>query len=633
MTIPRPEEISPSQAVIGRQRLGRRGAIALGIILLVCAAQQAAILTDAWRQNPLAADPILDARVYWDRAAEIAAGKLSETTPYMGAPLYSYFLGAIRALGGGLLAAYVVQAGLHLATIALLGVFAARRFTPLAGLLAACAYGLLTEAAFYPGRIVTCTLQAFLVCVTYAAIVRAQERSSWAWWPASGLAAGAAAAANPPMLLAIVLLAAWIVLRKRPAMASVREAVGFGLGAAAAIAPFTIHNYRVAGELIPISAQAGVTFAQGNSPGAIGIYNVLPGVSRDRREQNLDVLRIARRETTADCGWNGASRHFFNRGWAYLRENPADAMRLWGRKLMWFLSSGTYGDIYLPTVERAEGVARALWLAPAPLPWIAWPAVVVALWWLWRARTFGPEALLALVPLVVVVLFFYSPRYRFPAAPMLALGFAVAITTLLQWRARKVAALLIGIVTLGGPLLAHVVTSLPGPLHDTVDSWRAPVLQKLALLANEKNNPRAAEAYARRSLALEPNDALTHHILAQSLEAAKDLDGAALEYRAAIERDKHLLAARYRLGEILMRRGRADAGLAEFQNAVAIAPNDPEPHARLAPALGALGRMAEADEEVNKAIELAQQQGQSAVADGYRTWWADLKSKAARKSP
>lgn len=79
----------------------------LVVLLALGAAAQLALLL-AGAADPLALAPINDAKVYWDWGGRIADGRLVDDTPFMSAPLYPYVVGAVRALGGGLGALYLV---------------------------------------------------------------------------------------------------------------------------------------------------------------------------------------------------------------------------------------------------------------------------------------------------------------------------------------------------------------------------------------------------------------------------------------------------------------------------------------------------------------------------------------------
>ena len=122
--------------------------IALAILLGVGLLSQTLIVAQQLASDPLALTPVNDARVYWEWAGDIASGKLVGATPFLSAPLYPYLLGILRAFGGGLVAAYVLQAALHLATVALLFRAGERRFGLAAGFTGAALYLALLEPAY-----------------------------------------------------------------------------------------------------------------------------------------------------------------------------------------------------------------------------------------------------------------------------------------------------------------------------------------------------------------------------------------------------------------------------------------------------------------------------------------------------
>src|SRR5258705_240643 len=101
-----------------------------------------------------------------------------------------------------------------------------------------------------------------------------------------------------------------------------------------AIAPATVHNWLACRELIAVSAQGGVTFFHGNAPGATGVYHAIPGISENRIQQNIDARTLVAAET--DGSWGATSDHFFRKGVAYWRSDPAAALSLVARKLWYF---------------------------------------------------------------------------------------------------------------------------------------------------------------------------------------------------------------------------------------------------------------------------------------------------------
>ena len=427
----------PGSAATSSERLTTSWWIIWAGFVLWGLVSQILILSEAWRENPLAAMPAVDAQVYWNWAGYIAAGRLMHPLPFMSAPLYPYLLGAIRALGGGLLTIYILQTGLHLATLGLLAYGAAKRFGAVVGLLAGVLFVLLAEPAFFTGRVLNCTLQLFLVTILWLALLRAQQCSSPAIWALVGALTGLNCLANPPMLLAIILLGFWVWWQSGWRLRGVTNAAILAGTAALVISPATFHNYRASGEFIPISAQAGITFAQGNIPGADGSYSRIPGISTNREQQNYDAMRLYQQTTGHAGGWNAVNRFYFRGGLRYWRAEPGAAIQLFFKKLYRFITNQHTGSIYSPALEIKHGLADWLRLAPLPLPWLIMPALVALVALAGSPRRHAPELILFCVPLLVVLIFFYSPRYRLPATPVVVVACALALWQALHWRTKR----------------------------------------------------------------------------------------------------------------------------------------------------------------------------------------------------
>src|SRR4029079_11787873 len=75
------------------------------------------------------------------------------------------------------------------------------------------------------------------------------------------------------------------------------------------------------------------------------------------------------------------------------------------------------------------------------------------------------------------------------------------------------------------------------------------------------------------------------------LTECTDLAGAEEQYKAALARLRHNVAAHQRLGEVALMTGRPGEAEAQFRESVRLAPNLTEPYFRLADALGAQGKV------------------------------------------
>ncbi|MCH2101312.1 MAG: glycosyltransferase family 39 protein [Planctomycetes bacterium] len=391
----------------------------MGLVALSLAFQ-ALLLQQAWAENPFARVLLGDSAVYWEWAGEIANGKWIADEPFQSAPLYPYFLALLRTLGLDLLGVYSVQALLGTLTMVLIALATRRRAGPLAGLIAATLWIFLDEAAFVSGRIWNLPLQLFTGSLLLWYTTRIPEQFGKATLPSLGALCGIAVLANPALLPVVLLLIFWA--GQAPIKRNLFGSFTALAVMAVCIAPATYHNREACGETILISSQAGLTFAHGNSAGASGTYYPVEGVSENRRTQNQDAVRLVEQET-GKRSWKATSRYFFERGLGWMVENPGDVLSLELRKAWWLLTGRSYADLYNPDLEsRTEFGSRLTW-APISLAFL-FPLALFGMVRVWRReglRHRGPEILMIGGVALIVLVFWYSPRYRMPLAPAVIL--------------------------------------------------------------------------------------------------------------------------------------------------------------------------------------------------------------------
>jgi tetratricopeptide (TPR) repeat protein len=594
-------------------------ALALGLRLL-----------DEQQHNPFARVPINDAAVYWSWAGDIARGQLVGHEPFFSAPLYPYLLGALRAAGGGLLAALLLQLALHLATAALLARIGAC-FGPRTGLLAAALYLLCADPAFHATRLLNDTLACLLVAATWERCLAFRDEPSPRRGALAGLLAGLAVLTQPTLLLGLPLLCALPLLCTWSARLSRRAGTAAAL-LACALLPLGLslaHNLAACGEPILVSAQGGVTFAVGNAPGADGTYLAIPGVSVDRAQQNQDARELVRAET--DGSWKQTDAAFWRRGLVFWAQQPREAARLIARRLWWFLSGQHYGDIYTPALEAEQGLQRWAFTAPLPAPWLIFPGLVALLLAL-RARRAGlPELVLVLAPLLSVLVFFYSPRYRAPALPVLATFAAVALVG--AFTERRGARLALILALLAGPaatllngalgfddtsarrgaherLLGNALKSDGRPQEALAHYQRAIELGATEALPDAgdllRRNGQPAEGLAllREAAARRPRDADAQRLLGNALAESGSFGPARAAFEAALAvqpADPRTLTG---LGNVLLQQGDAAGALARQDRALALRPDYAFALANRSAALIALGRIEEAVDSGARAVDL-----------------------------
>lgn len=544
--------------------------LVLAVFCLVGGVLRFLLRADYLANHPLATYLTADASVYWGWAGRIAAGQWRDEFPFFSAPLYPYLLGLLRALGGELPTLYTIQALLDIVTAGLLAYIARLRFGPSVGLLAAAVFLLMLEPASFCLRVLSSTLQLLLVCLAWLTLLVVQQRGVLPRGILAGAVLGLLALTTPPAVLCLLVFAVWWWWNDGRGVRGLWRA-GVCLAAGAAfISPAAMCNYYTCGEFIPISAQAGVTFAQGNAPGATGIYTGIPGVSRTRHTQNLDALRVYREATGKAASWNGADRFFLRKGLVYWGENPLRTVRLLALKMYWFLTGRNYGDIYQPTMERAEGVLWRLHLTPLHTAWLIPPALVALVLWLRRANTYLPELMLFGVPLIVVLVFWFSPRYRLPAVPVVVVACAWVVRQAFwgrRWRRWSIAAGVSVVAGVGLGLLNGAVA------FDRPDPYRALFRNGIAFALSEHGRPEDAARWYRKALEADPELAPAHADLGTILAQLGRTDEAVGHLRRAVDVDPENPLYRDQLARALVQQQRLDAAIQQFRAAVALDPD------------------------------------------------------------
>jgi len=117
------------------------------------------------------------------------------------------------------------------------------------------------------------------------------------------------------------------------------------------------------------------------------------------------------------------------------------------------------------------------------------------------------------------------------------------------------------------------------------------------------NWPESEELF-RKTLSLNPNNAVGHEFYSSYLHAMGRLDDAEKESRIAQELDPLSGWVRDDMGWILLSRRRPEAAVAEFRKAIELNPKFPAAHLSLAVAYSRLGKYSDALQEVQKAEEL-----------------------------
>jgi len=366
----------------------------------------------------------------YDRiASDIASGKiLSGTTAE--SPLYPYVvLPAIYLLAGAdVFAARVIQAALACLTVILIYLLTQRLFGRRAGVIAGA-----IAAIYAPFVIYDCELLSEwllnLLCVAsvlYLVHLRRGEKFTPRQMLLCGVLIGAACATKPTILAFLPFACLWLAGGCRVRKESwVKPCLYIALGVALVILPFVLRSYIVSGELVPVRGNSGIMFLMGNNPTATGAFAYPTGETG----RKFRMLTQGKSQAEAD-------RIAFRLAFQFIRENPAQFLRLWFRKLLMFLSPEEIGNnISVRYFRDASFLRLPVFLSFGMVLPLVVAGMVLALRQLrrmWLLPAF------VLIQMLVIVSFIVVGRYRLVVVPFLiVLGGAAADRIIAMFESKK----------------------------------------------------------------------------------------------------------------------------------------------------------------------------------------------------
>ena len=603
-------------------------------LCLLAALTRLLIISEYVAENPFASGPRVDAKVYWNWAGDIADGRMTQDVPFFSAPLYPYLLGLLRSLGGGLTSVCVIQSLLDLLTACILARVCRRRFGAASGLLAAGLFLFMQEPASFSLRVLTCSLQLTLLALTWDRLVAVQAKPTWGRRLAVGAAVGFLCLSYPPAMLLVPATGLWLFWQSQRRLTdALLAAVPAGL-ACLIIAPATLHNVIAGKSFFLIQGATAINLCQGNTPGADGTYTPIPNTTLGRENLFRDVARQYRLATGRTGTWNEIDRFYRDQVFAFWRSDPAGAAALAARKAYWFLTGRVYGDIYVPALEIGSGFADRLCLAPIHTAWLIGPAIVALVILLRRPIRYAPELLMFAIPFMLVTVFWYSPRYRMSALPLIIGLAAWALCEVARRRSHPVlsvaavCALLLGVAL--GPInraRGFDTAEVPAPWYEvsvgvrfeeTGDTVQARhhyeralqlcpgdpgALSHLAKLAFEEGRADEAVHLLKMAITVSPTIAWWHGNLGRALESQGRHEEAISAFEQALELDPALIDIHIDLGTIYSKLRQPDKAIEHWRAALKKDPAFLNAHFSLAMLFERTGRAAEAEAQYRSAAE------------------------------
>ena len=500
----------------------------------------------------------LDTAYYVTLSQRIASeGVFAPIGAFFVSPLYVYFLAAVFAARGSLLAAQLVQIALGAVAVGLLFATARHWFGERAALVAAGLAILTGIFAFNEVLILQSALDPFLVSCALYALTRTTAGGGTGAFAAAGASLGLFALNRPNALVFAVAAAAVVCWQARFKRAAVLVA-----SLLAVLAVNAARNYAVSGDAVLIASHGGLNLYIGNHDRADGTYTPVPGITPSIAGQATDSRRVAESSTGRSLSPGEVSSYFAWRAFDWVIGHPADALRLWIRKIRILLNRVDVPLNYSYAFYAQEPFSFLRVLAIGP--WLLLPFGLLGLLWpALRKNRHGYWVWAMFVPVygAAVVLFFVTDRYRMPLfVPLCATSGAALVRCFDLVRARQFNLLL-------RPAAALAMASLVVFSNLGLDNGIGGEQTRQAVWLVEQGSFDEARRYVEQVSHDHRHPGVLRYSVAQALlDAARPDEAATLLFEAnAIDGPRP--AIRLALGEALIKTGRATEAVGHLEAA------------------------------------------------------------------
>ncbi len=367
--------------------------------------------------NPYYSIVSMDSAVYLNWAQVILEEGWLGTEIFYRAPFYPYLLSIIFWFApNNLLAVYIMQLGMSICSVVLIYSIGKRIYCERADLIAAGFSLVYSPLTFFETKILPTITGIFRGLLSSYFLTRAEQEKKWYYWMGVAATLGVAAICRPNYLLMIPLIIFGIlVVHRKQLRETPIPILILILVPSAIIGTVTPRNYVVGKDFVLISANAGITFAQGNNPWARGSIAVIPGFSGEVTNQRHEETQIAERVTGRKLKPSEVNTFWFKWGLTFIQKKPLEYLRLLLYKGAILFNNHELGSNYLLDVDKVV----TPWLRLAFLPFgfiMAWAVIGFARIFLER-----PAALALIAAFIgsflTAMIFYANSRYRMTLLP------------------------------------------------------------------------------------------------------------------------------------------------------------------------------------------------------------------------
>jgi hypothetical protein len=509
---------------------------------------------------------------YYQRFGQAVAAGVGQNSPEFTSldPAYGYLLGAIfKLVGVNLFAVYLLQALADAATALAVLVIGRMLGRPQAGLYGALMYGVASSAIMYSATLLKATWVASYLAWWAAgalALIRSERKLPWLLFGCY-CTVGVALRANLLLLALLSLLLPGLCARPTQSLRNwaAKSALIAG-GMVLAFLPWSIRNYHAYGGISPLPHNGGISLHQ--------VYNAqnptaeLWVPSFVNYLHPSEIWRGYAAEASARAGHAlsppEVDHYWRDEALSFIEQHPGETILHVLTKGLGFLSAREVPDNRSLAEEKLfSPVLR--WL-PSPTVWLFAMGLAGLVWFALEDRRWPIIAAPIAVSWLTVAIFFASDRFRFHAAPMLAVCSGVWIDRTIRgmherrkWPVLKFA-LLAGVIA---ALSIYLGSRLPpAAIRWDQIAWGYIKMGKIP----------EAQALAERIAAQQPDNGAILEALGYTAIARQNYDEAVRYYQRAIELRPRSHVAHYNLARALLLLGRKSQAEAEAKIAVSLNP-------------------------------------------------------------
>ena len=550
---------------------GLRPAV-LGVLALVLLIRLAHLLSAM--SSPLTYQPGPDEDYYRRFGEAVAAGQGAQNSPeftFMD-PAYGYILGGIfKAVGPNLFVVYLLQVLLDAATA--YGIVALGRLLgrPRAGLIGAALYGLTATAVMFCTTLLKeVWVTAFLTWWVVAALtlVGAERDRKW-HWVLLGVYAGLGVGLRSTLLVVCgftLLLPLW---QSRKATSWGPKATLAACGLLVGLLPWSVRNFHAYGSFAPVPHNSGIILHQVYNDQNRGAEIWIPPFVSYLHPSEIWQGYAAEASRRAGRALSPAAvdRYWHDQAWSFIEQHPGEVASDVARKALGWLSNNELANNRSDAEERMFSPVLAV--LPSPAAWLLGMGLAGLAWLALQDQEHHRRWLIVAVPIglawFTMAVFFAESRFRFHAAPMLALCSGVYIDQFLRRLDRRRT-----LVAYGALAAAIVTTSFvlgsrtpPVPVNWDRIAWGYINMGKI----------RAAQSLAERISQDQPGNAAIFEALGYTDAVTRQYEQAAQAFQHAIALRPGSHVAHFNLARVYLKLGDRQRAAEEAGIAVKLHPS------------------------------------------------------------